>query len=108
MRYALIYLLITIAFIAATIYVAYTIFNIGRSSAQNYDILQAVRCIYTRSICITTESVIQKSVTINGKTIHLIIIGKIAIPTTKTIEGNCTNPPCIIVSKSSEIYISPE
>ncbi|NPB01124.1 MAG: hypothetical protein GXO10_07090 [Crenarchaeota archaeon] len=99
MRYAIIYLLITIAFIAATLYTAYTIYNIGRQATTSNNILQAVECIYTRSICITTEPVINKD------KYKVVIIGGTAVPTTKTINGNCTTPPCIIVSTSSEITI---
>lgn len=104
----MIYLLITIAFIAAIMYVAYTIYNIGKQSAQNHSILQVLRCLYTRSICITTEPVTCKTATINGKPVHVVIVGDIAIPTPSTIqtvEGTCTNPPCIIINTGTEIKI---
>ncbi len=105
----MIYLLITIAFIAAIMYVAYTIYNIGRQSAQNHSILQVVRCVYTRSICVTTEPVTYRLITVNGKKAYIIIIGDIAVPapsSIKSVEGTCTNPPCIIENNLHTIFIS--
>lgn len=107
MRYTLIYAIILIAFIAAALYTAYTIFNITCHSIRNYDVMKVLRCVYTESICIVLKPVITRRIYLGNKPIYVIFIGQVAL-IARNAYGNCTNPPCLLINNRSGIYILPE
>ncbi len=105
MRYSIIYALIALAVISASLYVGYTLMSIGRHVLRQQTLIISMECVYSRGICISQEPIKVESLKINNTKINVIIIDDVALPTHEKVFGNCTKPPCITVNTLKNIKI---